>query len=107
MVSACLCLAQAVPCNFCNNMSRRESFRATHKTFLYDNRGEDGIEFVRCVDGRELQTHKLWSFSKDRITREVYPFARVDVGDFLGDCLQTHYMTEEACRVTVFWPEIY
>ena len=81
---------------------RRDTARVIRKPFRYGNRGEDGIEFVRCVDGQEPQIYKLWSFDEDGITREVHPFARVNVGDFSGDCFETHYMTEEALRVTIF-----
>ena len=64
--------------------------------------GEDGIDFVRCVDGQEPQTHELWSFAKDGINRKVHPFGLVGVGNLSGDCFQNHYMTEEARRVTIF-----
>ena len=65
--------------------------------------GADGrLEFICCVGGREPQIHKLWTLSKDGITRKVHPFARVDVGDFSGDCFHTYYMTEERLRVTIF-----
>ena len=71
-------------------------------TFRSSNRGKDGIEFVRSVDGRELQIHKLWVFAEDGITHEVDPVACVDVSDLSGDCFQTQYMTKESCRVTNF-----
>ena len=83
-------------------MARREPVLATHQNFRSGNRGKDGIEFIRCVDGWEPQIHKIWRFAEDGITREVHSFARVDVGNFSGDCFQTHYMTEEARRVTIF-----
>ena len=47
---------------------------------------EYGLEFIRCVGGREPQIHELWSFVEDGITREVHPFAQIDVGNFIGDC---------------------
>ena len=30
---------------------------------------EDGPEFIRCVDGREPQIHKVWNFGEDGIKR--------------------------------------
>ena len=83
-------------------MASREAVRATHQTFCSGNGGKDGISFVRCVDGREPQIHKLWSFNEDRINREVHPFAHVDVGNFSEDYFETLYMTEEARRVNIF-----
>ena len=83
-------------------MSRHEPVGVIRQPFRSGNGGKDGIEFVRCVDGQEPQIHKLWSFAEDGITREVHPFARVDVSNLSGDCFQTYYMTEEACRVTIF-----
>ena len=53
-----------------------------------------GLEFIRCVGGREPQIHKLWSFAKDGITREVHSFEWIDVGNFRGDCFHTAYPTE-------------
>ena len=63
---------------------------------------DDRLEFIRFVGGREPQIYELWTFAEDGITRKVHPFARVDVGDFSGDCFQTYYMTEERRRVTIF-----
>ena len=83
-------------------MPRSEPVGVIISTFRSGSRGKGGIEFIRCVDGREPQIHKLWTFAEDDITREVYPFARVDVGNLSGDCLQTYYMTEERRRVTIF-----
>ena len=83
-------------------MPRRKPVGVICQPFCSGNGGEDGIEFVRYVDGREPQIHELWSFAEDGITCKVHPFARVDFGDFSGDCFQTYYMNEEARRVTVF-----
>ena len=63
---------------------------------------EDGLDFIRCVGGREPQIHELRSFAKDRITREVHPFARIDIGDFSGDCFHTAYATEIGRRVFIY-----
>ena len=101
IVAVCLYLAYSSLRNFCNTMHRREPAGVIRQPFRSGNRGEDGIEFVCCVDGREPQIHELWSFAEDGITRKVHPFAHVDVGDFFRDCFQTYYMTKEACRVTI------
>ena len=100
--SICLFRTHSVCCNFRNTMPRRDKFVVIRQPFHSGNGDEDIIQFVCCVDGRESQINKLWSFAKDGNTREVHPFARADVGDFYGDFFQTHYMTEEACRVVIF-----
>ena len=46
---------------------------------------KDGLEFIRCVDGRDPQIHEVWSFGEDGVTREVHLTARVDFGaGFVG-----------------------
>ena len=54
------------------------------------------------MGGREPQIHKLWSFAEEGVTREVHPFARIGVGDFIGDCFQTAYATEIGRRVFIY-----
>ena len=71
VVSVCLCLAHSVRCNFRNTMPIHEPVGVIRQPFSSGNGGEGGIEFVCCVEGREMQVHKLWSFTKDRITFEV------------------------------------
>ena len=73
-----------------------------HSDWLASSGSNDGLEFIRCVGGQQPQIHELWSFAKDRITREVHTFARIDVGDFSGDWLQTNYATEIGCRVAIY-----
>ena len=64
--------------------------------------GEDGPDFIRCVDGREPQIQKVWTFGEDSVTCEVHPTAQVDVGaEFLGELL-TNYITENWCRILMF-----
>ena len=50
----------------------------------------------------ESPNPRTLDFSKDRITREVHPFARIDVGDFSGDCFRTAYATEIGFRVFIY-----
>ena len=42
--------------------------------------GEDGQEFICCVNGRQPEIHEVWIFGEDGVTHEVHPTARVDVG---------------------------
>ena len=44
---------------------------------------EDGLEFIRCVDGRDPQVHEVWIFGEDGVTPEIYLTALVDVGDVI------------------------
>ena len=53
------------------------------------------------MGGRDPQTHELWSFYEDGITREDHPFAWIDVGDFRGYCFHTAYATEIGRRVFI------
>ena len=64
---------------------------------------DDRLWFIRCVGRWEPQINEIWIFAEDRITCEVYPFARIDVGDFSGDCFRTAHATEIGRhRVTIF-----
>ena len=60
------------------------------------------LEFIRCVGSREPQIHELWIFAEDGITREVHPFAWIDVGNFSRDCFRTTYATEIGHRVSIY-----
>ena len=64
--------------------------------------GNDRIEFIRCVDGKNLEIHEYWTFREDIITPEIHPFARVDIGAFVGDCFATDYLNENGRRVPMF-----
>ena len=83
-------------------MPRRDPVWVICQPLRSGNGGKDEIEVFRCVDGRELQIHKLWSFAKDGITCKVHIFACVDVVELSGYYFQTYYITEEARRVTIF-----
>ena len=83
-------------------MTRRKPVGVIRQPSRSDRRDEDGLEFIRCVGGREPQIHELWSFAEDGITREVQTFARIDVGDFSGDCFHTAYATEIGRRVFIY-----
>ena len=83
-------------------MPRRKPVGVIRQTSSSGSVGEDGLEFICCVGGQEPQIHKLWSFSKDGITRKVHPFGRIDVGNFSGDCFHTAYTTEIGRRVFIY-----
>ena len=101
-VTVWLYLAHSSLLNFCNTMPRRDPVGVIRQPFHSGNGGEYRIEFFRFVDGQEPQIHELWISTKDRINCEVHHFARVYVRNFSVDYFKTYYMTEEACRVTMF-----
>ena len=67
-------------------MPRRKPIGVIRQPSSSGSGDEYGLEFIRCVGGRDPQINKLWSFAKDGITREVHPLARIEVGNFSGDC---------------------
>ena len=83
-------------------MTRRKPVGVIRQPSNSGSGDEDGLEFIRCVGGREPQIHELWSFAKDGITREVHSFTRIDVGDFIGNCFHTAYATEIGRRVFIY-----
>ena len=62
----------------------------------------NGLEFVRCVDGLHPEIHEVWNFGEDQITPEVHPFAHVDIGAFIGDGFSTNYITKNGIRLPMF-----
>ena len=59
---------------------------------MVDSGDEDKPKFILCVDGREPQIHKVWTFGEDGVTREVRQTAQVNVGagfvvEFATNCL--------------------
>ena len=83
-------------------MPRLDPVEVICQPFSSSSRGEDRVEVIFCGGAREPQIHELWSFSEDRITHKVHPFARIDVGNFSGDCFQTDYSTEVGLRVDIY-----
>ena len=85
-------------------MTRRKPVWVIRQPSNYGSRDEYGLEFICCVGGREPQTHELWSFAEDRITRKVHPFAQIYIDNFSGDSFQTAYATEIGRRMSIyFW----
>ena len=62
----------------------------------------EGPEFIRCVDGREPQVHKVWGFGSDDITREVHLTAQVNVGAGVVGELSSNYFTISGRRIPIF-----
>ena len=83
-------------------MTRRKPVGFIHQPSNSGSEDKYGLEFIRCVDGREPQIHELWFFAEDGITREVHPFARIDFGGFSEDCFHTAYATEIGRRVFIY-----
>ena len=102
IVNVCLYLAHSYLRNLWNTVPRRKPIGAIYQPSRSSSRGKDRFEFIRCVGGRDLQIQKLWSFSECIITREVYPFTRIDVGNFSGDCFQIYYSNEVGRRVAIY-----
>ena len=83
-------------------MSRREPVGVIHPTFFSGSGSVDGLEFIRCVGGRQPQIQEFWSFAEDGNTCEVHLFAPIDVCDFSRDCFRTDYVTEIGRRVFIY-----
>ena len=75
-------------------MTRRKPVRVICQQSNSVSGDEDGLEYILCVGGQEPKIHELWNFAEDGFTREVHPFAWIDVGDFSEDCFHTAYATE-------------
>ena len=68
----------------------------------YDSGGEDGPEFIRCVDGQQPEILEVWTFSEKGVARKVHPTACRDVGaGFVGE-FDTDYLTPTWLRVPMF-----
>ena len=73
-------------------MTRRKPVGVIRQFSNSDSGADDRLELIS----------KLWIFAEDSITREVHPFARIDVGNFIGDCFRTTYVTEIGRRVSIY-----
>ena len=62
----------------------------------------DRSQFIRCVDSRKPEVHKVWILGEDGVTPEVHPTERVDVGDRIVGDFATHYLTDNGRRVPMF-----
>ena len=75
-------------------MPRLKPFGAICQPFNSSSRANDGLEFICCVGRQHPQIHEVWTFADDGITYKFHPFARVDVGNFSGECFGTNYFAE-------------
>ena len=83
-------------------MPIRKPVRAIRKPFKYGSGANDRLEFILCAGGRQPEIHEVWTFGDNGITPKVHSFARVDVGNFLGDCFGTDYLAENGRRVPIY-----
>ena len=70
-----------------------EPVRAIFRTSDSGCGDDDGLQFIRCVDGQQPKVHEVWIFGEDGITPKVHPTARVEVGFLIGDYFATNYLT--------------
>ena len=88
-------------CRFARDMIRLQPMISIRRPSNPGSSSTEDTEFIRCVDGREPQIHKMWCLSLDSIYQEVHPTARVvvisgTVGEFTTD-----YLAENGCRISI------
>ena len=83
-------------------MPTRETVGAIRQPFNSVSGSDDGLEFIRCVGGRQPQIHEVWNFGDDGITHEFHFFVPVHIGDFSGDCFGTNYLAENGQRLPMY-----
>ena len=83
-------------------MPRLKPVVVIRQPYIYGSGGEDGVDFIQCVSRWEPQIHEFWTFAEDGVTREVHPFARIDVGNLSDDFFQTDYFTEVGRTVVIY-----
>ena len=83
-------------------MPRRDPDGSIRQLYNSGSGENDRLEFIRCVGGRQPEIHEVWTFGEHRITTDVNPFVRVDVGAFFRGCFATDCLTENGCRVPMF-----
>ena len=66
-------------------MAIKDSVGSIRRPSDYGSGDEDGPNFIRYMDGREHQTHEVWTLGENGVTHEVRLTAQVDVGTgFVG-----------------------
>ena len=70
-------------------MPRQEQVVSISQSSNSVNGDYDKLEFIRCVGVRQPDIHEVWTLGDDRITHKVYPFALVDVRNFVGGFFAT------------------
>ena len=61
-------------------MATQEPVGSMHRRANSGSGEEDGLHFIRCVDGRQPQIHEDWTFAEDGFTPDVPPTVCVDAG---------------------------
>ena len=72
IVAVCVYFSHSYLSNFHNTMHRRKPVGVIRQTSISGSGANEGLEFIRFVGGRQPHIHKLWSFPKYGITREVH-----------------------------------
>ena len=93
IVVLCLRPAQSIRCSFTNILARQEAVGSIRQPSDYGSGEKYRPEFIYCVDGQQPKIHEVLTFREDGVTPEVHPTARVYVGDFVGGCFATDYLT--------------
>ena len=85
IVVICLSPAHSIRCSFTITIDTQDLVGYMPCQANYGSGGEDGPEFIHCVDGRQTQIHEVWNFGENGVTREVCSTVRIDVGSgFVG-----------------------
>ena len=98
----CLLFDHSVRCSFLNIRPMLGLVGVIFRPSDSGCRDDDRPQFIRCVDGRQPKIHEVWIFGEDGVPPEVHPYARVDVGAFVGDYFATDYLTPTWRRVPMF-----
>ena len=64
--------------------------------------GRDGLQFIRCVVGRQTEIHEVWTFGDNGITPEVHLFVCLDVRTFIEEYFGTYYLAENGSSMPTF-----
>ena len=91
--------AHSFRCNFLNIMPRPDLVKAIHQPSNSGSGYDGGLDFIRCVGRKQPEIYEVWTFSDNKITPKVHPFARIDVSNFVGDCFATDYLIENGRKV--------
>ena len=70
-------------------------------SFYSGNRGTEGVEFIRYIDGRDPQMHKIWCLGSNGITCEVHLTAQIDVIAETVRQFATQYFAENGRRISI------
>ena len=87
IVTKRFCPAYSSHDNFLATMPRRDKVGDICQPFNSGSGDNDRLEFFCCVGSKMPQILEVWTFGVNEITREVHPFARVDISAFSRDCL--------------------